>query len=155
MKVLDCINNKNYREALSLSEQLPFRNNKIFLEHYRIQSLTPMFYELMIINNDFSQEMFELEYPCEYKEFVRNLTVNGKDNLLHTLLLSIKQLFKEMLVDTAYLCRERNKLYYNAGISINTEAFKLVRRAIEIFRNIEGDFDDLQDIEIIIRQLIA
>ena len=155
MKVLDCFNNNNYREALSLSEQLAFSNNKLFLADYRIQSLKPNFYGLMIINNDFSQETFELEYPCEYKEFVRNLAVNGKDNLLFTLLLRTRQLLKDMLLDTIYCCRERNKFYYNAGILINTEAFKIVRRAVEIFRNIEGDFDDVQGIEILIRQLIA
>ena len=123
--------------------------------NFKVMAFTLKANELMIINNDFSQERFELEYPCEYKEFVRNLAVNGKDNLLFTLLLRTRQLLKDMLLDTTYCCRERNKFYHNAGILINTEAFKIVRRAVEIFRNIEGDFDDVQGIEILIRQLIA
>ena len=67
----------------------------------------------------------------------------------------MQELIKRILIETTQLYREKGKLSYNAGIFINTEAFKIIRRAIDIFRNIEGDFDEASDIEMIIRQFIA
>ena len=150
MKVLDSLNNGNYREALSLFEQLPFDNTKLFHNVYLFEQLKIEFYYFMILTKVLEEE----RYPNEYKKFARNSDDVSKDSL-DIQLCYTQYLIKSFLIETTLLYRENGKFSYNAGILINTEAFKIVRRAIDIFRNIEGDFDDVSDIEIIIKHFIA
>ena len=155
MKVLDCVNNGNYGEALSLFEQLLFENHKSVLVDIRFRYLKISFYQFMMLNNVIDQDKIEVEHSQKYEELLKNFAAYGKDHLRQKKLCEIQKLIKELLIETTQSYREECKLTYNAGISINTEAFKFVRRAIEVFRHIEGDFDNVKDIEIIIRQFIA
>ena len=155
MKVLDSLNNGNYKEALRLFEQLPFDNNELFQDFFTFGGLKIMFYQFMMLTNVLEKDRFEVEHPQEYEKCVRNLADSEKSISIDRELCCIQELIKRTLIGTTQCYREKSKMTYNAGISINTEAFKIVRRAIETFRNIEGDFDDVSDIEMIIRQFIA
>ena len=150
MKVLDSLNNGNYIEALSLFEQLPFDNTKLFHNVSLFEELKNEFYHFMMLANVLEEERF----PQAYKEFARNSDDVRKDSLDRQLC-HMQYLIKRFLIETTQLYRENRNFSYNAGILINTEAFKIVRRAIDIFRDIEGDFDDVSDIEMIIKQFIT
>ena len=154
MNVLDALNNGNYKEALSLFEQLPFDNTKLFKKSFRFKELKIIFYQFMMETNVLEKERFESEHPQEYEECVRYFADFRKDPS-DSQLYHMQELIKSILIETTQLYRENGNFSYNAGILINTEAFKIVRRAIDIFRNIEGDFDEARDIEIIISKFIA
>ena len=154
MKVLDALHNGNYKEALSLFEQLPFDNKKLFEKISRFKELQIIFYQFMMETNVLEKERFESEHPQEYEECVRYFADFRKDPS-DSQLYHMQELIKSILIETTQLYRENGNFSYNAGILINTEAFKIVRRAIDIFRNIEGDFDEARDIKMIIRQFIA
>ena len=130
MKVLDCVNNGNYGEALSLFEQLLFENHKSVLVDIRFRYLKISFYQFMMLNNVIDQDKIEVEHSQKYEELLKNFAAYGKDHLRQKKLCEIQKLIKELLIETTQSYREECKLTYNAGISINTEAFKFVRRAI-------------------------
>ena len=109
----------------------------------------------MMLNNVIDQDKIEVEYSQKYEELLKNFAAYGKNQLRQKKLSDIQKSIKGLLIETTQSYREECKLTYNSGISINTEAFKFVRRAIEIFRDIEGDFDNVKDIEMIIRQFIS
>ena len=154
MRVLDCINNKDYKEAINLFAQLPFDNKKLFSRSSMVEHLKHKFYTFMILNNTLDQERCEFEHPKEYYEIKKELERNGRDSL-DILLIRLQVSIKKLLIETTELYKNKSRLSYNVGISIKTEAFKIVRRAIDVFRDLEGDFDDVCAIERTIRQFVA
>ena len=67
MKVLDSLNNGNYKEALSLFEQLPFDNKKLFKKFFKFKKLKILFYQFMMLANVLEKERLESEHPQEYE----------------------------------------------------------------------------------------
>ena len=119
-----------------------------------VEHLKHKFYTFMILNNTLDQERCEFEHPKEYYEIKKELERNGRDSL-DILLIRLQVSIKKLLIETTELYKNKSRLSYNVGISIKTEAFKIVRRAIDVFRDIEGDFDDVCAIERTIRQFVA
>ena len=154
MRILDCINNKNYEEALNLFPQLPFDNNRLFEYNFHFRFLKRIFYMFMILSNALDQERYESEHPEEYLEIIKGHEYFDKMSL-DAVLSILQEEIKKLLIQTTEIYRGKEHLSYNVGISINTEAFKRVRYVIEIFKNIEGDFDDVSEIKRIIEQLVT
>ena len=146
MRILDCINNKNYEEALSFFTQLPFDNHKLFEFNYEFMFFKRRFYMFMILSKALDQEKFKLENPEEYQEITEEFTSYGKDSL-DWAFDRLRQSINKILIETIELYNSKNRFSYYVGISINTEAFKIVIRAIDIFKGLEGDFDHVCDIE--------
>ena len=59
---------------------------------------------------------------------------------------------KKYAIATLKYYRDRSKISFNSGISIEIEAFEVVRRAVEIFKTIDREFQNETDIENIIRK---
>ena len=137
MKVLDSLINGNYREALSLFEELPFNKSEPFLPSFEFCNLKIKFYRFMILSNILEQEKFETEHPRDYEQFVMHIATFEKSSSLDRELCDIQHLIKKVLIGGMNLYIVKGEFSYNAGILINTEAFKILRRVVDIFKNIE------------------
>ena len=97
MKVLDSLNNGNYKEALSLFEQLPFDNDEAFPQSlFRFEELKIMFYQFMMLTNVLEKERLESEHPKEYEECVRYSADFRKDRSLDRQLYYMQELIKKI-----------------------------------------------------------
>ena len=153
MRVLYYINRENYEEALSLFAQLPFHKFEHFSRNCEFMEVKRRFYMFMILSNALDQERFKLEHPEEYHEITVEFTCYGRISKLHALF-RLQKSINKFIIETIEQYNDTNKFSYYVGISTNTEAFKIVRRAIDIFRELEGDFNDAYDIERIITQFV-
>ena len=152
MEILDCINNGDNEGAIMLFGQLPFKNYDIFYPCHEFENLYFIFCKYMTLCGAMDPAVLKSEFYQSYKYMKKNIKTFGKQDIIASLLESLKCLLKNMLFITMKCYQDRSKISFNSGISIKTEAFEVVKRAIEIFKTIGGEFQNETDIENIIRK---
>ena len=98
--------------------------------------------------------IFEFEYHSDYEKMQNRTSKLGKQGCLESALIALQDSIKRILLATVKCYKEISKLCFNAGISINTGAFAIVTRIIEIFRNLDGNFESGNKIQNLMKEFL-
>ena len=154
MEMLDFVNTRQFEAAKSIFHNLPFDNGDLFSCFKDTSSLRRDFIQYMVLNNAMDSRIFEFGYRSDYRKMQTRISKFGMQDCLDSALIDLQDSIKRMLLATVKCYKETSKFCFNAGISINTEAFSIVKKAIDIFRNLHGDFESGNEIENLMKGLL-
>ena len=152
MEMLDCINNDCNEGAIMLFNQLPFQGSDLFPTCSEFENLQKEFLKCMVLRGAIQHEVLESTHIPTYMNMIDHIERFGKPDCVASNLVTLQCSIKTMLFATVKLYTDKTKLSFNSGISMNTTAFAVVKRAIEIFKTLDGVYENESDIEKRIRE---
>ena len=147
MTMLDYLNKGENEKAKRQFELLPFDDENLFFYCTEFIDLTRSFYKYMVLKNMMEPTMFKEKFREDFNRMVYERNTFSEQHCLAAALIELQVSVKKMLFATVKSYKERSKLSFNSGIAIGTEAFQIVKRAIETFKQLSGEFQNENDLE--------
>ena len=98
--------------------------------------------------------VYELGYKEDFEQMVKEINNYSIEDCLTSALIELQVSIKRMLYATVKSYKERSKFSFNCGIVICTEAFQIVKRAIEKFKQLTGEFQNEMILRILHQRIL-